>query len=80
MFPRESAADEDEESGSGQTVYADFDFSMCFLIGGRVGGRLMLDYGWKYGPFKGKSPSNTAQNSALQSPLASRHPPASMQV
>ena len=40
MFPRESAADEDEESGSGQTVYADFDFSMCFLIGGR----LMLDY------------------------------------
>ena len=40
MFPRESAADEDEESGSGQTVYADFDFAMCFLIGGR----LMLDY------------------------------------
>ena len=40
MFPRESAVDEDEESGSGQTVYADFDFSMCFLIGGR----LMLDY------------------------------------
>ena len=40
MFPRESAAAEDEESGSGQTVYADFDFSMCFLIGGR----LMLDY------------------------------------
>ena len=40
MFPRESAADEDEESGSGQIVYADFDFAMCFLIGGR----LMLDY------------------------------------
>ena len=40
MFPRESAADEDEESESGQTVYADFDFAMCFLIGGR----LMLDY------------------------------------
>ena len=40
MFPRESAADEDEQSGSGQTVYADFDFAMCFLIGGR----LMLDY------------------------------------
>ena len=40
MIPRESAADEDEESGSGQTVYADLDFSMCFLIGGR----LMLDY------------------------------------
>ena len=40
MFPRESAADEDEESGSGQTVYADFDFAMCVLIGGR----LMLDY------------------------------------
>ena len=40
MFPRESAADEDEESDSGQTVYADFDFAMCFLIGGR----LMLDY------------------------------------
>ena len=39
-FPRESAADEDEESGSGQTVYADFDFAMCSLIGGR----LMLDY------------------------------------
>ena len=41
VFPRESAADEDEESaGSGQTVYADFDFAMCFLIGGRF----MLDY------------------------------------
>ena len=40
MFPCESAADEDEESGSGQTVYADFDFSMCFLIGGQ----LMFDY------------------------------------
>ena len=40
VFPRESAADEDEESGSGQTVYADFDFSMCFLIGGL----LMLEY------------------------------------
>ena len=40
MFPHESAADEDEESGSGQTVYVDFDFAMCFLIGGR----LMLDY------------------------------------
>ena len=39
MFPRESAADEDEESGSGQTVYAYFDYAMCFLIGGR----LMLD-------------------------------------
>ena len=47
MFPRESAADEDEESGSGQTVYADFDFSMCFLIGGR----LMLDYDGKIWPF-----------------------------
>ena len=40
MIPHESAADEDEESGSRQTVYADFDFAMCFLIGGR----LMLDY------------------------------------
>ena len=40
MFPRDSAADEDEESGSGQTVYADFDFAMCILIGGL----LMLDY------------------------------------
>ena len=40
MFPRESAADEDEECGSGQTVYTDFDFAMCFLIGGR----LVLDY------------------------------------
>ena len=36
MFPLESAADEDEESGSGQTVYADFDFVMCFFIGGRL--------------------------------------------
>ena len=33
-------ADEDEESGTGQTVYADFDFAVCFLIGGR----LTLDY------------------------------------
>ena len=40
MFLRESAADEDKENGSGQTVYADFNFAMCFLIGGR----LMLDY------------------------------------
>ena len=40
VFPRESVADEDEESVPGQTVYADFDFSVCFLIGGR----LMLDY------------------------------------
>ena len=40
MFPRESVANEDEESGSRQTVYADFDFAVCFLIGGR----LTLDY------------------------------------
>ena len=40
VFPRESVADEDEESGSGQTVYADFNFAVCFLIGGR----LTLDY------------------------------------
>ena len=33
-------ADEDEESVPGQTVYADFDFAVCFLIGGR----LTLDY------------------------------------
>ena len=40
MFPRESVADEDEEIVPGQTVYADFDSAVCFLIGGR----LMLDY------------------------------------
>ena len=40
MFPRESVADEDKESVPGQTVYVDFDFAVCFLIGGR----LMLDY------------------------------------
>ena len=40
MFPRESVADEDEESVPGQTVYADFDYAVCFLIGGR----LTLDY------------------------------------
>ena len=39
IFPP-PALDEDEESGPGQTVYADFDYSMCFLIGGR----LKLDY------------------------------------
>ena len=33
-------ADEDEGGVPGQTVYADFDFAMCFLIGGR----LTLDY------------------------------------
>ena len=41
VFQRESVADEDEESVPGQTVYVDFNFAMCFLIGGR----LMLDYG-----------------------------------
>ena len=40
VFPRESVADEDEESVPGQTVYADFDYAVCFLIGGR----LTLDY------------------------------------
>ena len=48
MCPHGSAADEDEESGSGQTVYADFDFSVCFLIGGR----LMLDYDENMGLLK----------------------------
>ena len=33
-------ADEDEESVPGQTLYADFDYVVCFLIGGR----LTLDY------------------------------------
>ena len=33
-------ADEDEKSVPGQTLYADFDSSVCFLIGGR----LKLDY------------------------------------
>ena len=33
-------ADEDEESVPRQTAYADFDFAVCFLIGGQ----LMLDY------------------------------------
>ena len=42
VFPRESVANEDEESGSRQTVYADFDFAVCFLIAS--GGRLTLDY------------------------------------
>ena len=77
MFPRESVADEDEESVPGQTVYADFDYAVCFLIGGR----LMLDYDENMALLKaGKSPSNTVQNSALQSPWTSRHPSASMQV
>ena len=76
MFPRESAVDEDEESGSGQTVYADFDFFHVFFDWKTIDVGLR----WKYGPFKGKSPSSTAQNSALQSSWASRHPPASMQV
>ena len=42
----------------------------------------MIDVGLrrKYGPFTGKSPSITVQNSALQSLWASRHPSASMQV
>ena len=40
VFPRESVVDEDEESVPGQTIYADFDFTVCFLIGGR----LTLDY------------------------------------
>ena len=31
VFLREFAADEDEESGSEQTVYADLDFAMCFF-------------------------------------------------
>ena len=39
-FPRESVADEGEESGPWQTVHADFDYSVPFLIGGR----LTLDY------------------------------------
>ena len=40
MFPRESMADEDEKSVPGQTLYADFDSAVCFLIEGR----LKLDY------------------------------------
>ena len=75
MFPRESMADEDEESVAGQTVYADFKFSVFFDW-------KTIDVGLrqKYGSFKGKSPSDIVQNSALQSPWASRHPSASMQV
>ena len=76
VFPRESVADEDEESGPGQTVYADFDYSMCFFDWKTIEVGLRR----KYCPFKGKSPSSTVQNSALQSPWASRHPSASMQV
>ena len=86
MFPRESAADEDEESGSGQTVYADFDFAMCFLIGGR----LMLDYDGNMALLKVnrhlallriQHEIQHYNHPLLQgSPLASRHPPASMQV
>ena len=53
--------------------YADFDFAMCFLIGGR----LMLDYDGNMALLKVNS---TVQNSALQSPWASRLPPALMQV
>ena len=75
MFPRESVADEDEESVPGQTVYADFNFAMCFLIEGR----LMLDYDENMALLK-VNHHNTAQNSALQSPWASRHPSASMLV
>ena len=49
VFPRGSMADEDEESVPGQTVYyADFDFSMCFLIGGRW----TLDYDENMALFK----------------------------
>ena len=33
-------ADDDEKSVPGQTLYADFDSAICFLIGGR----LKLDY------------------------------------
>ena len=40
VFPREPMADEDEKSVPGQTLYADVDSAMCFLIGGR----LKLDY------------------------------------
>ena len=40
VFPRESMADEDEKSVPGQTLYADFDSAVCFLIGGQ----LKLDY------------------------------------
>ena len=71
VFPRESVADEDEESVLGKPY---------MLIS--IGGRLTLDYDENVAPFKGsKSPSsNTVQNSALQSPWASRHPSASMQV
>ena len=40
MFLREFVADEDEKSGPGKTVYAEFGSAVCFLIGGR----LKLDY------------------------------------
>ena len=33
-------ADEDDKSVPGQTLYADFDSAVCFMIGGR----LELDY------------------------------------
>ena len=75
MFPCESMADEDEESVPRKTVYVDLDFSVFFDW-------RTIDFGLrqKYDPFKGKPPSNTVQNSTLQSPWASRHPSASIQV
>ena len=68
-------ADEDKGGVPGHTVYADFDYAVYFLIGGQ----LTLDYDENIA-FEGKWPSSTVQNSALQSPWASRHPSASIQV
>jgi len=33
-IPRESVADKNEETVPGQILYADFEFAVCFLIGG----------------------------------------------
>ena len=75
MFPRESAADEDEESGSGQTVHADFDFAMCFLIGRR----LMLDYDGNMALLKVNRHLALLRIQYYNHP-GLRYPPASMQV
>ena len=72
MTQRESVADKNKEAGAGQTLYADFEFAVCFLIGGW----LNSDYDEK----RPRSVSRTVQNSALQSPWTSRHPPASVKV
>ena len=68
-------AAEDEKRVPGQNLYADFD-SVVFFDWRTIEVGLRR----KYGSLKGKSPTSTVQNPALQSPGTSRHPSASMQV